>query len=102
MGCLLMAENSSDTEDVMRGALLALMVGCAASATVAMPASANDYRYCIKGCDFGAGLGDCIFTSYQQCQASASGRVATCAENPYFSAKAELTADRSRMSRRRY
>jgi Protein of unknown function (DUF3551) len=86
----------------MRGALLALMVGCAASATVAMPASANDYRYCIKGCDFGAGLGDCIFTSYQQCLASASGRAATCAENPNFSAKAEMLADRSHMSRRRY
>jgi hypothetical protein len=86
----------------MRRALLALLVGCAASATVAMPASARDYPYCIKGCDFGAGLGDCSFTSYQQCQASASGRVATCAENPYFSAKAELAADRSGMSRRRY
>jgi hypothetical protein len=86
----------------MRGALLALIVGCAASATVAMPASANDYRYCIRGCDFGAGLGDCIFTSYQQCLASASGRTATCAENPNFSARAELAADRPRMSRRRY
>jgi Protein of unknown function (DUF3551) len=86
----------------MRRALLALLVGCAASAAVAMPASARDYPYCIRGCDFGTGLGDCIFTSYQQCQASASGRVATCAENPYFSAKAELAADRPRMSRRRY
>jgi hypothetical protein len=86
----------------MRGALLALMLGCAASAAVAMPASADGYRYCIKGCDFGAGLGDCIFTSYQQCQASASGRAATCAENPNFSARAEMAADHSRMSRRRY
>jgi hypothetical protein len=91
-----------ETEDAMRRALLALMVGCAASATVTMPASARDYRYCIKGCDFGAGLGDCSFSTYQQCQASASGRVATCAENPYFSAKAEMAADRGRMSRRRY
>jgi Protein of unknown function (DUF3551) len=86
----------------MRTALLALMVGCAASATVAMPASARDYPYCIRGCDFGSGLGDCSFTSYQQCQASASGRAATCEENPNFSAKAEMTADRGRMSRRRY
>jgi len=86
----------------MRRALLALLVSCAASATVATAASARDYPYCIRGCDFGAGLGDCSFTSYQQCQASASGRVATCAENPYFSAKAELAADRGRMSRRRY
>ena len=49
---------------------------------------AHDYRYCIKGCDFGA-RGDCIFSSYQQCLASASGRDAWCAENPDFNAKAE-------------
>jgi hypothetical protein len=36
------------------------------------------------------------------CQASASGRDAYCAENPYFTAKAELQPDRSRQSRRRY
>jgi Protein of unknown function (DUF3551) len=45
---------------------------------------------------------DCSFSSYQQCQASASGRDAYCAENPYFTAKAELQPDRSRQSRRRY
>jgi hypothetical protein len=40
------------------------------------------------GCDFGAGRADCGFSSYQQCQASASGRVAYCSENPYFTVKA--------------
>jgi hypothetical protein len=81
----------------------ALMVVCAASASSAMPAAALDYYpFCIKGCDFGAGRGDCSFSSYQQCQASASGRDAYCAENPYFTAKAELQPDRSRQSRRRF
>jgi hypothetical protein len=40
------------------------------------------------GCDFGAGRADCSFSSDQQCQASASGLVVYCLENPYFTAKA--------------
>jgi hypothetical protein len=71
-------------------------------AASAMPAMARDYPYCIKGCDFGAGRGDCSFSSYQQCQASAAGRDAWCAENPIFNAKAEMPGDRSRFSRRRF
>jgi hypothetical protein len=86
----------------MRRAMWALMVGCAAATSSAIPVVAQDYPYCIKGCDFGAGRGDCSFSSYQQCQASASGRDAHCSENPYFTAKAELQPDRSRQSRRRY
>jgi hypothetical protein len=84
----------------MRSVLLALMAACAASAITATPAPADGLPYCIKGCDFGGGAGDCSFSSYQQCQATASGRDATCASNPYFNAKAEI-ADRSRLSRRR-
>jgi hypothetical protein len=45
----------------MRKAMWALMVGCAASASGAIPAAAQDYPFCIKGCDFGAGRGDCSF-----------------------------------------
>jgi hypothetical protein len=86
----------------MRAAWLALMVCCAGSAVGAMPAAARDYPYCIKGCDFGAGRGDCSFSSYQQCQATASGRDAYCAENPFFNAKAESLSDRLRQSRRRF
>ena len=85
----------------MRRAMWALIVGCAAATSSAIHV-AQDYPYCIKGCDFGAGRGDCSFSSYQQCEASASGRDAYCAENPYFTAKAELQPDRSRQSRRRY
>ncbi|WP_334481113.1 DUF3551 domain-containing protein [Bradyrhizobium algeriense] len=40
--------------------------------------------------------------SRTQCQATASGRDAYCAANPYFSAKAEMQTDRSRQFRRRY
>ena len=84
----------------MQRTWLALMVAGAVSA--AMPAVAGEFPYCIKGCDFGAGAGDCSFSSLAQCQATASGRDAYCAANPYFSARAEMQADRSRQSRRRF
>jgi hypothetical protein len=75
----------------MRRALRTLMAGCVVAAAVAMPAVAGQMAYCIKGCDFGGGAGDCSFSSLAQCQATASGRDATCASNPYFDAKAELS-----------
>ena len=66
----------------------------------------RDLPYCIKGCDFGGGAGDCSFSSLAQCQATASGRDATCASNPYFNAKATLAkllpTNRNRQSRRKY
>ena len=86
----------------MRRAWLALMAAGAASAAIAMPAAAREFPYCIKGCDFGGGAGDCSFTSLAQCQATASGRDASCAANPYFNAKADMQADRSRQPRRRF
>ena len=81
----------------MRGLLFALTL---AGAAYAMPAMARDYPYCIKGCDVSP-RGDCSFSSYQQCQATAAGRDAWCAENPDFNAKAAMRDDRSRQSRRR-
>jgi hypothetical protein len=88
----------------MRRAWLALMAAGAVS--VAMPAAAREFPYCIRGCDFGAGAGDCSFSSLAQCQATASGRDAYCAANPYFNAKAnmqtDMQTDRSRLSRRRF
>jgi hypothetical protein len=85
------------TEDTMRKAFWAMTV---CSALGAMPVAAQNLPYCIKGCDFGTGLGDCSFMSYQQCMATASGRTAYCIANPYFNAKAELLPHRN-MSRRR-
>jgi hypothetical protein len=88
----------------MRRAWLALMAAGAVS--VAMPAAAREFPYCIKGCDFGAGAGDCSFSTLAQCQATASGRDASCAANPYFNAKVDMQSDmqtdRSRQSRRRF
>ncbi|SDS21489.1 DUF3551 domain-containing protein [Bradyrhizobium canariense] len=54
----------------------------------ALPASAQptdpyDYPYCIQGGDYGL-PGLCQFTSYRQCSAEASGRLAYCAPNPRF------------------
>jgi len=80
----------------------ALMLCCAVSVIGMPPAAARDYPFCIKGCDFGSGRGDCSFSTYQQCQASASGRDAWCAENPYFSANTDLQPNGSRQSRRRF
>jgi len=86
----------------MQRALLALTAAFAVSAVIAMPAAAGGFPYCIKGCDFGGGAGDCSFSSLAQCQATASGRDAYCAANPYFNARAEMQPDRSRQSRRRF
>jgi hypothetical protein len=83
----------------MRRAWLALMAAGAVS--VAAPAAAGEFPYCIKGCDFGGGAGDCSFSSLAQCQATASGRDASCAVNPYFNAKADMQTGRGRQSRRR-
>ena len=81
----------------MRRAWLALMAAGAVS--VAMPAAAREFPYCIKGCDFGAGAGDCSFSSLAQCQATASGRDASCAANPYF---AHASQDPSARRYKRY
>ena len=86
----------------MRKAWRALMAAGAVSAAFAMPAVAREFPYCIKGCDFGAGAGDCSFLSLAQCQATASGRDASCAANPYFNAKADMQTDRSRHHGRRF
>jgi Protein of unknown function (DUF3551) len=87
----------------MRKVMWSLILCCAVSTLGSLPAAARDYPFCIKGCDFGSGRGDCSFSSYQQCQATASGLAATCSENPYFNAKAaEWQPDRNRLSPRRY
>lgn len=69
----------------MRGAIMAiflapLTIGMAATAT---PAAARDFAYCLQGSGYGI-PGDCSYTSYAQCKASASGRRADCNVNPRF------------------
>lgn len=41
------------------------------------------YPFCIQGDEF-PGLSNCTFASYEQCQATASGRYLACIENPFF------------------
>lgn len=66
----------------MRGLILSAMIALgAASALDATPASARDYPYCAQGRGFGI-PGDCSYTSFEQCQASASGRNLSCNINP--------------------
>ncbi len=70
----------------MRNVGLAMLVLLAASvATLAGsgPAAAQDYPYCLSGSGYGY-LGDCSYSSYAQCEASASGRLAYCSINPRY------------------
>jgi hypothetical protein len=55
----------------------------AAMAFAAAPASAHDYPWCLQGREYGL-PGLCQFTSYQQCQATASGTFSYCGANPRF------------------
>jgi len=62
-------------------AMLALLATGAATAIGSGPAAAIDYPYCAQG--RGVGIpGDCSYTSYRQCMASASGRNLYCNVNP--------------------
>ena len=54
-----------------------------AIAVTAAPAAAQDYPYCLQGRQWGY-PGNCQFTSYSQCQATASGTNAGCGLNPLF------------------
>jgi hypothetical protein len=68
----------------MRPVMLALFGALSASAATmagAAPAAAYDSPYCLQGRDWGL-PGDCSFTSYQACLATASGRGLTCGVNP--------------------
>lgn len=68
----------------MRGAILAIFLAPLAVGGIfaaATPAAARDYAYCLQGSGYGI-PGDCSYSTYAQCQASASGRRAGCNINP--------------------
>jgi hypothetical protein len=69
----------------MRRAILVLLAAGGFAALGAVPAAAVGTRYpfCIQG-DEQPGLSNCTFTSYEQCQATASGRRLWCIANPYY------------------
>ena len=64
----------------MRTFLLALATSATIVATGVTLVAASEYRYCLQGEEY-AGAGDCGFTSYQQCRATASGLMASCGAN---------------------
>ena len=74
----------------MRTLFLAFATSATILATGVTSVVASEYRYCLHGDDFAA-TGDCGFTCYQQCQATASGRTAYCEANHYFANAAVLT-----------
>ena len=69
----------------MRNLVLALLAAGGFAVVGAAPAGAVGTRYpfCIQGEEY-PGLSNCTFTSYEQCQASASGRRLWCIANPYY------------------
>ncbi len=67
----------------------------------ASPAAAEDGAYCINGFNYDGGLGDCSYSSYAQCQATASGTANSCLANPYYHGRPDTPPARSRVSRRR-
>jgi hypothetical protein len=63
--------------------LIAMALTAAGAATLATsaPAAAYDYPWCVQGRGVGV-PGDCSYTTYAQCMASASGRNVYCNVNP--------------------
>jgi hypothetical protein len=74
----------------MRKAILAVLAASGLAALGAAPAEAVGTRYpfCLQGEEY-PGLSYCTFTSYEQCQATASGRFLYCIANPYYIAESE-------------
>jgi hypothetical protein len=69
----------------MRSMFLALVAAGGLVVAGLTPAHAVGTRYpvCIQGNEY-PGLSGCYFTSFDQCQATASGRFLTCIANPYY------------------
>jgi Protein of unknown function (DUF3551) len=81
----------------MRHLVLALLAasGLAVVATAPAQAVGTRYPFCIQGDEY-PGLSYCTYTSYGQCQASASGRNLTCIANPFYIAEGDPRPQRGR------
>jgi hypothetical protein len=81
----------------MRNVILALLAASGLAMVGTAPASAVGTRYpfCIQGDEY-PGLSNCTFTSYEQCEASASGRRLYCMANPYYNAGSESRGNKGR------
>jgi hypothetical protein len=81
----------------MRNIFLALAAafGLAMVGTAPAEAVGTRYPFCLQGND-SPGLSNCTFTSYQQCQATASGRFLQCVANPFYGGGGEPRVYRER------
>jgi hypothetical protein len=64
-------------------ALLAFGAVVLAGVVTTTPAAARDYPWCAQGGEYDY-PGECAYSTYQQCQASVSGRLLFCDRNPRF------------------
>lgn len=62
-------------------ALLTLGATVLAGFVTAAPAAARDYPWCAQGGEYDY-PGECVYSTYEQCQASVSGRLLFCDRNP--------------------
>lgn len=62
--------------------LVLAAIQCTASAHAQV---STRYPFCLQGDDY-PGWSNCSFTSYQQCQATASGTFDECLANPWYQA----------------
>jgi hypothetical protein len=85
----------------MRRSLWGLIAGGVIAAAGASPAAADGSPFCIRGGNYDDAIGDCSFSSLQQCLATASGQASTCNANPYYNANAEMPPGRGRLPRRK-
>jgi hypothetical protein len=87
----------------MRNLVLALLATGGMAMIGAAPAEAvgSRYPFCMQGQD-APGLSDCRYTSYEQCQATASGRFLYCIANPYYVGVVEEEERPYRGPRRRH
>ncbi|MCK1425709.1 DUF3551 domain-containing protein [Bradyrhizobium sp. 180] len=67
----------------IRLALLTLGVTVLAGFAAIPPAAARDYPWCAQGGEYDY-PGECAYSTYEQCQASVSGRLLFCDRNPRF------------------
>jgi hypothetical protein len=84
-------------EDLMRDIALALLAASGLAMAGSAPAEAvgTRYPYCIQGQTY-PGLSNCTFTSYEQCQATASGRTLYCIEKSLLQRRRTRSAGLSR------
>jgi hypothetical protein len=74
---------------------LLAVAGFGIAAIAPAEAVGTRYPFCMQGED-APGLSQCNFTSYQQCQATASGRRLWCIANPYYAGGGEPGVYRER------